>query len=117
MIMPGLKMITGNQKKVVQAAFSSSHMDYSKFISDAVKEVSYLKNISQVLLDLPRSHFLNTNGKTIDHLILDWVNVSDKTFTQGNITASVYELLMQLFILSSPKFINASRTEDDRQQF
>lgn len=78
----------------------------------------------ELIKDLDRQAFFPSNGRTYEDHVAAWMAPStSKSYSQGNITAAFYQLILENFIFKSPKFVQEktkkgipSRKDEDRIQ-
>ena len=109
--------IRGNLQEISQQLFIENDDHEMNPLGGAFVEVDYSSNQKQIQKDLHRSHFVPTNGQKVDRFITDWVNNPRNDFMQGNMTASLFEMALQVHILEGKNFTKEGRSEEDRMDY
>lgn len=110
-------LIRGNLQDIRRQLYIDNDNHDIDPLDSAFTLVDYHTNQEQIQKDLGRSHFVPTHGQTVDHYITDWVQNPRNDFMQGNMTASLFEMALQLHLLHGKNFINDEREESDRTEY
>lgn len=92
-----VNVLSASYPSVTETIFNQA--SYGDFANQVLRETSYQDNLEQVFKDLPRARFISGNGKGIDDFISDWVQSPSPTFTQGNMTAAIFDVILGHYIL------------------
>lgn len=97
--MVDLKLIQAPYEAMLEPVFGAD------FAAAALRDVSYQANLEQIFKDLPRSHFIGNAQKGVDDFVYDWLNTPSLTFTQGTMTASLFDLVLQRYYLNADSIV------------
>ena len=103
-----LKKIEGNYIEVL------AHTNLASIFADVSHNAP-----AQIELDLPRTAFVDFNGRSFETYKATWRNENiSHAFTQGNMDGRFFsDLLFQQFILSYESFVGHGRADDDRMDY
>jgi hypothetical protein len=94
--MPKLKRVTGNYRKVLEEGPCHAPLppdDFTANCSDIMEDI---------LKDLNRNKFLSSNGRQFEDFITSWMSpYTSQSYTQGNMTARFYTLLIERYVLEN----------------
>lgn len=104
--MAKVRKLTGNFIDMLKAIYPVLNTMYPSEEA-LVKEYTTLSSelSTQLLKDLNRDQFFPTNGRTIEEYVAHWMSPSTSAaYNQGNGTGAIFMLMLQLYILQSPRF-------------
>ncbi|MFJ1268444.1 hypothetical protein ACD661_07760 [Legionella lytica] len=111
--MAKVRKLTGNFIDMLKAIYPLSNTMYPSEEA-LVKEYTTLSSelSTQLLKDLNRDQFFPTNGRTIEEYVAHWMSPSTSAaYNQGNGTGAIFMLMLQLYILKSPRFTERKAAE------
>jgi hypothetical protein len=94
--MPLLRMLKGNYREVLENDPFYALVSPEVFTKDS-EEIT-----NEILKDLNRQHFLASNGRQFEDFITSWMSPhTSKSYTQGNMTAGFYQVILQFYPLAN----------------
>ncbi len=89
--MPKLSALSGNFLEVTKKVFPNTYLTFTDENEGS---------LNQILVDLPRAKFIESNGKTFDDLVDVWTSPHVTTaYSQGILTGSFYKFLHTNFLV------------------